>query len=113
MMDLRSEFSGALVNLINHKASMISSGSHRERKIVFEGNSLHVEGDGIPSGNIIYMETRNLLDDLGTRSRQSFNSLRRYLYKEPKIEALEQYDTLEQNKKTLNRKYLRWFCMEN
>ena len=102
MMDLRSEFSGALVNLINHKASMISSGSHRERKIVFEGNSLHVEGDGIPSGNIIYMETRNLLDDLGTRSRQSFNSLRRYLYKEPKIEALEQYDTLEQNKKTLN-----------
>lgn len=102
LMDLRSEFSGALVNLINHKASMISSGNHRERKIVFEGNSLHVEGDGIPSGNIIYMETRNLLDDLGTRSRQPFDSLRRYLYKEPKIEALEQYDTLEQNKKTLN-----------
>jgi len=102
MMDLRSEFSGALVNLINHKASMISSGNHRERKIVFEGNRLHVEGDGVLLGNILYMETRNLLDDLGTRSRQSFNSLRRYLYKEPKIEALEQYDTLEQNKKTLN-----------
>lgn len=63
---------------------------------------MHVEGDGVLLGNILYMETRNLLDDLGTRSRQSFNSLRRYLYKEPKIEALEQYDTLEQNKKTLN-----------
>lgn len=33
LMDLRSEFSGALVNLINHKASMFSSGNHRERKL--------------------------------------------------------------------------------
>lgn len=102
MMELRSEFSGALVNLINHKVSIISSGARREREIAFEGNKLLVEGEGISSGNIIYMETRNVLDDLGSRSRTSFNSLRRYVYKEPKIEAIEQYDAIEQNKRTLN-----------
>lgn len=102
MMELRSEFSGALVNLINHKVSIISSGTHRERQIAFEGNKLLVEGEGISLGNIIYMETRNLLDDLGSRSRTPLNRLRRYVYKEPEIEAIEQYDTIEQNKKTFN-----------
>ena len=48
------------------------------------------------------METRNLLDDLGSRSRTPLNRLRRYVYKEPEIEAIEQYDTIEQNKKTFN-----------
>lgn len=102
MMELRSEFSGALVNLINHKVSIISSGAHREREIAFEGNKLLVEGEGISLGNIIYMETRNMLDDLGSRSRTTFNSLRRYVYKEPEIKAIEQYDVIERNKKTLN-----------
>lgn len=102
MMELRSEFSGALVNLINHKVSIISSGAHREREIAFEGNKLLVEGEGISLGNIIYMETRNMLDDLGSRSRTTFSSLRRYVYKEPEIKAIEQYDVIERNKKTLN-----------
>lgn len=98
-IELNKVFNGASVNLINHKESRIDSGS--EKKIQFGSLDVKVSGTGFPTEKIIYLETKNLLDD-HSRYIVTRNDFYEYLNKEPEIEVFEQYDKIEQNKKVLN-----------
>lgn len=97
-LDLRMIFNGVLTNLINHRKSVIASDNNQ--KVIFGEDKVDVSGGGVSTGNIIYIETRNLLDDLSRGS--SISPVRRFLFKEPQIKAYEEFDEIEKNKKALN-----------
>lgn len=95
-------FGNQTVNLMNRKDSVIVwKQNEKSGKIVYNEKLLLADGEELPGGEVIYMETRNLLDDF-ERLQWGRNDWRIWLNRKEKIEVYEQYNEIEKNKMLLN-----------
>lgn len=101
-LNLRKMFGNQTVNLMNRKDSVIVwKQNEKSGKIVYNEKLLLADGEELPGGEVIYMETRNLLDDF-ERLQWGRNDWRIWLNRKEKIEVYEQYNEIEKNKMLLN-----------
>ena len=101
-LNLRKMFGNQTVNLMNRKDSVIVwKQNEKSGKIVYNEKLLLTDGEELPGGEVIYMETRNLLDDF-ERLQWGRNDWRIWLNRKEKIEVYEQYNEIEKNKMLLN-----------
>lgn len=99
-MNFLNTFGSRYGSLINDKDSIIKSDGTSDRYIRFNNAGINIVGEELSVGNVIYLETKNIIDDYDKSNRR--NNFRRYLYKDPIIENYEQYEEIENNKNALN-----------
>lgn len=105
-MNLRNEFNFQATNLINSKPSRIfADNGNNEAQVEFSNNKLLNEfGNEFGNSSIIYLETRNILDNLNRKNFERKNTeLQKLLLKEMNDRELtfEDYNETEQNMEAL------------
>lgn len=100
--NLNSVFGIDIGNLINLKNSfVISNDNNIIRKIEFNKDIIDVNGNGIQARNIVYIETKNLLDNYGNSFDKVYD-VNRFLSREPQFDVYEKYKEIEKNKNILS-----------
>lgn len=112
-MNLRNEFNFQASNLKNNKVSKISADNgDNKAEVQFSNNKLINEfGDELGSSSVIYLETKNILDDLNGRYfGEKSLELQNLILKERSLNnreiTFETYTETEQNLKNLEEIFL-------
>lgn len=107
-LNIRKEFNNQAVNLKNYLESRITlENGDNKAEVVFSNNKLLSEyGSELGSSSVIYLETKNILDDLNNRPMQGgTNELMRMLKKEQVFDSreisFETYSETESNLQSL------------
>lgn len=108
-LNIRKEFNNQAVNLKNYRESRISlENGDNKAEVAFSNNKLLSEYDSeLGSSSVIYLETKNILDDLNNRPVQGgTNELMRMLKKERVFDnremSFEVYSETENNLQSLD-----------